>query len=196
MRFHNFHKIVIATRNKGKLREFRSLLSETDIEVLGLSEIGIEADCEENGASFEENARLKALFYAGMTELPMLADDSGLEVTALGGRPGIYSSRYAGPGASDADRIRKLIGELEASGPDRSARFVCALCLTAGGKILQETIGECRGVITDVPRGGHGFGYDPVFFFPALNKTYAELAEDEKNRISHRARAVQQLIGI
>ena len=185
---------VIATRNAGKLREFRDLLVPLGSGILSLSDVSIEAEFEESGHSFSENARLKAIEYSRLTSLPVLADDSGLEVEALGGRPGIHSARYAGPGASDADRIRKLLGELSACGGRRDARFVCALALAQDGLILGEASGECRGIITQEPRGTHGFGYDPVFYFPELGKTYAELSQAEKNLHSHRANAVASLL--
>ena len=186
--------VVIATRNAGKLREFRSLISVPGLEVLGLADLSIDRDCREDGQSFVENARQKALFYSNHTPLPVLADDSGLEVFALGGRPGIYSARYAGPKAADSDRIEKLLAELDAAGGDRSARFVCALALARGNRILIETEGECRGVIAQAPRGTKGFGYDPIFLFPELVRTYAELDEEDKNRYSHRGQAVRKLL--
>ncbi len=182
--------IVIATRNRGKLREFHSLLAPAGLAVLSLEEIGLDNDFEETGNSFAENARLKALAFSQHMEHPVLADDSGLEVFALDRRPGIYSARYAGPRATDEQRIQKLLEELRDSGGDRSARFVCALALARSGELLLETEGECRGEIAHGPRGSSGFGYDPIFFFPELGKTYAELTEEEKNRFSHRARAV------
>ncbi len=124
----------------------------------------------------------------------MLADDSGLEVEALGGRPGIFSARYGGPGASDEDRVRKLLKELESSAGERNARFVCSLALAQGGRLLLESEGECRGTIAKEPRGTNGFGYDPIFLFPALGRTYAELSQAEKNIHSHRSRAVASLL--
>jgi XTP/dITP diphosphohydrolase len=190
----NFSTLVIATRNIGKLREFRSLLSSTGWQILGLSDISSEKEHEEIGASFAENARLKALAYSADTDLPVLADDSGLEVAALGGRPGIHSARYAGPETSDSDRIRKLLSELDASGGPRDARFVCTLAIAQTGRLLLEAAGECRGLIAREPRGSSGFGYDPIFFFPELQRTYAELSESEKNLVSHRARAVRSLL--
>ena len=186
--------VVIATRNAGKLREFRSLISVPGLEVLGLADLSIDRDCREDGQSFVENARQKALFYSNHTPLPVLADDSGLEVFALGGRPGIYSARYAGPKAADSDRIEKLLAELDAAGGDRSARFVCALALARGNRILIETEGECCGVIARAPRGTKGFGYDPIFLFPELGRTYAELDGEEKNCYSHRGQAVRKLL--
>jgi XTP/dITP diphosphohydrolase len=188
--------IVIATRNSGKLREFQDLLLPLNCEILSLKDISISDDIEESGQTFPENARLKAIGYSRLTPYSVLADDSGLEVEALGGRPGIHSARYAGPGASDADRIRKLLDELQPFGGHRNARFVCALALAKDGVLLQETQGECRGIIIDKPRGTNGFGYDPVFLFPELSKTLAELSEREKNQYSHRARAVASLLTI
>jgi len=190
----NFHKLVVATRNPGKLREFRSLLAPAGLEVAGLSDVSLDKDCAETGLSFAENARQKASFYSRECDLPVLADDSGLEVFALGSKPGIYSARYAGPGATDAQRIERLLMELGATGCDRAARFICALALALRGEVLLESEGECRGVIADRPRGTNGFGYDPIFFFPELARTYAELSEEEKNRYSHRARAVHALL--
>lgn len=186
--------IVVATRNDGKLREFHDLLSPLGSRILSLRDLTIALDPEETGSTFAENARLKALAYSQHTHLPVLADDSGLEVAALGGRPGIHSARYAEPGASDADRIRKLLGEL--LGKARDARFFCALAFALQGSLLLESQGECRGVIAKEPRGTNGFGYDPVFFFPALGKTYAELSEVEKNLHSHRSSAVFALLSI
>jgi XTP/dITP diphosphohydrolase len=186
--------IVVATRNNGKLREFRSLLLPLGSEVLSLGDVSVNVEFEESGNTFAENARLKAIGYSRLTRLPVLADDSGLEVEGLGGRPGIHSARFAGPGASDSDLIRKLLKELERVDGGRKARFICALALAQEGVLLRESEGECRGIITGEPRGTNGFGYDPVFLFPELGKTYAELSEAEKNLHSHRARAVASLI--
>ncbi len=187
-------QLVIASRNFGKIREFRDLLRPLRNEILSLADLSIDAEFEESGKTFAENARLKALAYSQWTPLPVLADDSGLEVDALGGRPGIHSARYAGPAASDSDRIRKLLRELQNSGGSRQARFVCCLALAERGVLLLESEGACHGIIAEVPRGTQGFGYDPVFLFPKLGKTYAELSEAEKNRYSHRSRAVASLI--
>ncbi len=194
MNIRDIARLVIATRNAGKLREFRSLLAATGWQVLGLQDIVINTDIEETGTSFAENARQKAIAYSGETDYPVLADDSGLEVFALGGRPGVISARYAGENASDAERIAKLLAELEQTCGERDARFACTLALAQGGHLLLEVEGECRGVITREPRGDHGFGYDPVFFFPKLGKTYAELSEEEKNAHSHRGHAVRRLL--
>jgi XTP/dITP diphosphohydrolase len=188
------NRLVVATRNIGKWNEFRALLFPLKANILGLADLSIDRDYEESGSTFAENARLKALGYSRLTSLPVLADDSGLEVAALGGRPGIYSARYAGPGATDADRIRKLLTELEAVSAGRDARFVCALALAQEGGLKLEAEGECRGVIAREPRGTNGFGYDPVFYFPELGRTYAELSNEEKNRYSHRGRAAASLL--
>ncbi len=188
--------LIIATRNQGKLREFRTLLQSLHCELLSLKDAGIEKDIEESGNSFAENARIKAIAYSRLTSLPVLADDSGLEVLALGGRPGIHSARYAGANASDSDRIRKLLAELDQAetGSGREARFVCSLAVAHAGTLQMESEGECRGLIITEPRGSDGFGYDPIFLFPSLNKTFAELNESEKNQYSHRARAVAALL--
>jgi XTP/dITP diphosphohydrolase len=190
----NVETWCLATRNEGKLREFRTLLKPFGIQVLGLRELALPGDPEETGCSFAENARLKAQFFAQATNLPVLGDDSGLEIFALGRRPGIHSARYAGPHATDADRIRKILIELQTAEGGRDARFVCALALVQQDRILAEAEGTCEGVILEHPRGGRGFGYDPVFSLPDLGKTFAELDEDEKNSRSHRGNAVRKLI--
>jgi XTP/dITP diphosphohydrolase len=186
--------IVIATRNNGKLREFRSLLLSLKSEILSLRDLSINDEFEESGKTFAENARLKAIACSRLTKHPVIADDSGLEVDALGGRPGIHSARYAGSGASDADRIHKLLKELENTGGGPEARFVCALAFAQDGVVLLEAEGECRGTIITDPRGTNGFGYDPIFLFPKLGKTFAELNEAEKNQHSHRAQAAAALL--
>jgi XTP/dITP diphosphohydrolase len=186
--------IVIATRNNGKLREFRTLLLPLKSEILSLRDLSIEEEFEESGKTFAENARLKAIAYSRLTRHPVIADDSGLEVAALAGRPGVHSARYAGPGASDADRIRKLRNELGSTGGGPEARFVCALALAQDGVVLLESEGECRGTIITDPRGTNGFGYDPIFLFAKLGKTFAELNEAEKNQHSHRAQATAALL--
>jgi XTP/dITP diphosphohydrolase len=188
--------LVIATRNAGKLREFRTLLHRLDCDVKSLDDFAAETEhveIEETGSTFAENARLKAIGYSRLIPFPVLADDSGLVVEALGGRPGIHSARYAGPDASDSDRIRKLLGELESCGSARNARFVCALVLALNGEVIAQAEGGCQGVIINEARGENGFGYDPVFLFPDLGKTFAELDEAEKNQYSHRARAIVNL---
>ena len=188
--------IVVATRNAGKLREFQTLLRSLNCDIRNLADFADETknvEIEESGSTFAENARLKAVGFSRLVPFPVIADDSGLEVDALGGRPGIHSARYAGRDASDADRISKLLNELENCGGDRKARFVCALALAINGEVVAESEGNCSGVIIDKARGSKGFGYDPIFLFPELGKTFAELDEDEKNQYSHRARAVAAL---
>jgi len=191
-----FQTIVVATRNSGKLREFQTLLSPLNYDIRSLADFaadteGVEID--ESGSTFAENARLKAIGYSSLVSFPVLADDSGLEVDALGGRPGIHSARYAGEHASDAKRICKLLGELQNCGDGRNARFVCALALALNGEIIAQAEGSCSGVIINEARGTNGFGYDPIFLFPDIGKTFAELDESEKNQYSHRARAVSAL---
>lgn len=186
--------IVLASRNRGKTGEFQILLQDLNCRILSLSEAGLGGDIEETGDTFEENARIKAVAFSMRARFPVLADDSGLEVASLGGRPGVYSARYAGPAATDEDRNRKLLHELETGGKNREARFFCALALAYRGEILLEVQGECRGEIAPAPRGKNGFGYDPVFLLPSLGKTFAELSPSEKNLYSHRTRAVQNLI--
>ena len=186
-------KVVLATRNRGKLGEFRRLLAPRGCEVIDLDGAGIRRDHEETGDTFEANARLKALAYSHDTPLPVLADDSGLEVAALGGRPGVHSARYAGAGADDEQRIRLLLEELRGAPAPRAARFVCALALAQSGRLLLEVRGKCLGEIAFEPRGRRGFGYDPIFVFPELGRTFAELSAEEKDRVSHRARAVEAL---
>lgn len=186
-------KVVLATRNPGKLGEFRRLLAPRGCEVIDLDAASIRRDHEETGGTFEENARLKSVAYSQDTILPVLADDSGLEVAALGGRPGVHSARYGGPGADDAERVRRLLEELRDVPAPRVARFVCALALAQSGRLLLEARGDCMGEIAIQPRGRRGFGYDPIFLFPELGRTFAELSAEEKDRVSHRARAVEAL---
>jgi XTP/dITP diphosphohydrolase len=189
-----FPIIVVATRNQGKLLEFRSLLFPLKSKILSLSDLSIIEEFEETGQTFAENALIKAISYSRLIRFPVLADDSGLEVAALGGRPGVHSARYAGAGASDSDRVQKLLEELAGSGGGREARFVCTLALAQEGIPLHESQGQCLGIIASEPQGASGFGYDPVFFFPSLGKTFAQLSEAEKNQHSHRAQAVAALL--
>lgn len=185
-------KLLLATTNRGKINELKGILGEQQIELVGLDAADSTEEIE-TGATFVENALLKARHYHERTGLPTIADDSGLEVFALDGRPGVASARYAGPDASDADRIRKLLGELNGvSDEQRTARFVCAAALVwDGGEQVFED--EARGRILRVPRGAGGFGYDPVFLYEPLGRTFAELSESEKAEISHRGRAFRRL---
>ena len=182
--------LLIATHNQGKLREYRALLADLPLKVVNLDEAGVDFDVDETGTTFAENALLKARAYAAATGLLTWADDSGLEVDALDGAPGVYSARYAGPDATDADRYHKLLRTLAAQ-PDapRTARFRCVVALVTPDGAAFTTDGVCPGVIIDAPRGSHGFGYDPVFLLPDLGQTMAELPPETKNRISHRGRA-------
>ncbi len=184
--------LVLATRNKGKIAEFRRLVSGFEVDILGLEDFGPIPAVEEDGDTFEENAVKKARFTARVLGFPSLADDSGLMVEALGGIPGVRSSRYAGPDATDEANNRKLLGAL-AGMADRQARFVCviAIAVPRGPALIYE--GACEGVITDEPAGSHGFGYDPVFYYPPLKRTFAQLSTDEKNRVSHRGKAMAEL---
>ncbi len=188
-------KLLVATNNPGKVREFEELLAGLPFEVTFPAREGIALEVEESGATFEDNARLKALAYARASGLPTLADDSGLEVDALGGAPGVWSARYAGPGAGDADRYQKLLNAL-AGVPDgrRTARFRCVVALAWPDGAIRTAEGRCEGQIGWAPRGEHGFGYDPVFIVDGSGgQTMAELPPEIKNRISHRARAVQAM---
>jgi len=192
-------KLLVAPSNPGNLREYAERLTdlgfdENTIKWVLLSDVGITLDVDETGATFEENARLKAATYAGLSGLVTLADDSGLVVDALGGAPGIMSARYAGPAATDEDRYQKLLRELaDVPEENRTARFTCAVAVTIpnGETIVAE--GSCEGVINYGPMGDNGFGYDPVFYIPGLEQTMAQLAPELKNRISHRAVAREKL---
>ena len=149
----------------------------------------------EDAPTFAENSAGKALHYSRFTGELLIADDSGLVVPALGGAPGVHSARYAGPGASDEDRVRKLLAEMQdKSGEDRQARFVCVLTLAQQGRALAVFSDSAEGVIAEAPRGTGGFGYDPVFYFPQLDKTYAEISREQKNEYSHRGRAFRKLL--
>ncbi len=183
-------RLLIATNNPGKVREYDDLLSGLGLELCGLGDIGIEGQIAEAGHTFVENARLKAQAYGQASHLLTLADDSGLEVTILGGAPGVHSARYAGQGASDADRIRKLLAALDGVPWDnRAARFRCVIALAWPDGRHETFEGQCTGVIALEPKGTNGFGFDPIFYLPEFNCTMAELPMQVKNRISHRARA-------
>lgn len=190
-------KLLIATHNQGKLREYRKILADLPVQVTDLKSEGISVDVEETGQTFEENAQLKASAYAMMSGLWTWADDSGLEVDLLDGRPGVYSARYAGPGATDADRCQHLLKELTECDPEHTqswtARFQCvigfAMPLPTGQIQIQSANGSFEGVITPEPQGAEGFGYDPIFYVPERECTLAQLAPEMKNQISHRAQA-------
>jgi XTP/dITP diphosphohydrolase len=185
-------RLLLATRNPGKLHEFAELLAGLPLELVSLSQLGIEEEIPEAGASFRENAILKAAGYAAAGGLVTLADDSGLEVKSLGGAPGIQSARWAGPDATDQDRIRLLLARLrDVPCEERQAQFRCVVAIASPNGQVVTTEGTVQGLIIDEPRGSEGFGYDPIFLLPALGKTMAELSREEKNRISHRAQAVR-----
>lgn len=183
-------KLLLATNNRGKVTEYRSLLQGLPCELVTPAEMGIHAQVNESGASFEENARIKATTLAAASGLLTLADDSGLEVDALGGEPGLMSARYAGEGASDKDRVNYLLAKLkDVPGEKRTARFRCVIAIAKPDGYVEICSGECPGIIAFEPRGEQGFGYDPVFFMPQVGKTMAELPLALKNRVSHRGQA-------
>ena len=187
-------ELLLATNNRGKLEELRLLFAALPFRILSPGEIGLDLEVPETGATYVANARLKATAFARAGGLLTLADDSGLEVEALAGAPGVMSSRYAGPGASDAGRVDFLLGKLDGlPHAGRRARFRCVMALVTPEGRIRLTSGTCRGFIASAPRGYRGFGYDPVFFIPRYNKTMAELDAEIKNRISHRARAAARM---
>jgi len=187
------HKLLLATNNHAKVREYKSLLHDLPYELVTLAEEGITTEVSEVGKSLEENAGIKATAYAAESRLVALADDSGLEVDALGGEPGPLSARYAGEGASDTDRINYLLTRLKGVPEEkRTARFRCVIAVAVPDGKVELCCGECRGLITFAPRGEYGFGYDPVFYLPELGKTMAELLPELKNQISHRGQAVRK----
>lgn len=185
--------LLIATTNPGKLREIKPLLAGSPVELVTLDRWpGFEAP-EETGATFEENARLKARYYAEATGMPAVAEDSGLEIDVLGGVPGVESARFGGVTTPYPEKFAMLYERLRAFEPSRwTARFVCALALVEGQRVLFETRGTIEGVIAPEPRGTGGFGYDPIFFYPPFGKTLAEVGE-RKSDVSHRANAFRQL---
>ena len=214
------HRLLLASANPGKLREFQAATAPLGIEVKTLPRFCQFAPCIEDGETFEENARKKALYYSALTSEMIFADDSGLCVDALGGAPGVHSARYGGPNASDEQNNRKLLEELRrieaganlrhgphpqaAAGPTRAghrpattihaAHYVCVIALAKQGQIMTVAEGHADGSILDEPRGAGGFGYDPHFYYPPLGKTFAELTADEKFVVSHRGAAFRELL--
>jgi len=206
--------LYLASANRGKLREFRAAASDRGILVESLPRIESLPACIEDGRTFEENARKKALHYSAYVPDPVFADDSGISVDALGGAPGIFSARFAGPSATDDENNRKLLEELRRVDEElrraetmiegrseaeykpirRTAHYVCVIVLAQSGRILWVTEGRADGIILDDPRGKGGFGYDPYFFYPPLGKTFAELKPDEKFAVSHRGKAFRKLL--
>jgi XTP/dITP diphosphohydrolase len=189
--------LFAASSNPGKLREYRALAEPAGVAV----DLNVLPDFdslpvfEEIWPTFGENAAGKALHYSRFAAGTLIADDSGLVVPALGGAPGVHSARYAGPNATDADRIRKLLGEMQGKkGDDRKARFVCVVAVAEGGKMCGLFSASAEGVLLEESRGHDGFGYDPIFYFPAMGKTYAEISREEKNKYSHRGKAFQKTL--
>ncbi len=186
------HIIVLATRNAGKVKEFQQLLKDFPVQVKNLNDFGPIPEVEEDGATFDDNAYKKASFAAKVLGLPTIADDSGLVVEALGGAPGVMSARYAGENATDQENIEKLLGEMEGK-TDRGAAFECVISIAVPSGPALTYEGRCEGKISTEPKGVSGFGYDPVFYFPEYGKTFAELTSEEKNRVSHRGKALAQV---
>jgi len=187
-------RLALATGNRGKIREMRDLLAGLDIEVLARDDLEGWPALEEKGDTFEENAATKSLELSRWAGMPALADDSGLEVEALGGAPGVISARYAGAQGDDAANIARLLREMQGTPPEkRKARFVCVLVLASPGGQTLEIRETCEGAITTAPRGEGGFGYDPVFVPDGMERTMAELSLEEKNAVSHRGRALRRL---
>jgi XTP/dITP diphosphohydrolase len=185
-------KLLIATHNPGKAKEYQELLAGLPLELTHPAQEGLDIEVAETGGSFAENAGLKATAYARASGLLTLADDSGLEVDALGGEPGTRSARYAGSGASDEERYRLLLEKLQkVPWEERTARFRCVIAVATPEGQIHTAEGTCEGIITFEPKGEHGFGYDPVFYLPEYGKSMAELPPEIKNKISHRARAAQ-----
>ena len=183
-------KLVLASKNKKKLTELNAILSGLGVEVCSEAEAGVDIDVEETGTTFEENSLLKAKAVMEASGMPAIADDSGLCVDALGGAPGVYSARYGGEGLDDMGRTRLLLENMKGQAP-RTCRFVSVItCCFPDGTILSAR-GECEGTVAFAPMGDGGFGYDPVFFVPALKKTFAQLSAEEKNAMSHRGRALE-----
>lgn len=187
--------VVLATRNQGKVKEFNRLFADLGWEGISLAEFEGVPEVIEDGETFEANALKKAIEISTYLNLPALGDDSGLEVDALDGRPGVYSARYAGEDATDEKNWRKLLDELDGVPMERrTARFRCTIAFVVPGSEPVITTGSCEGLIAKEPKGTNGFGYDPVFYIPELDKVMAQLLPEEKNQISHRARAMNHLL--
>ena len=184
-------ELLIATRNRGKFDEIAEALVSLHLSLRGAADFPQVPDCEEGTASYEENAKAKALHYGAATGLPALADDSGIEVAALGGAPGVLSARYGGDGLGDAERNAKLLSALrDVPDPERRARYVCVVTLAANGEIRGVYRGEAEGILLREPRGERGFGYDPIFYFPGLHLTFAQMLPAVKRPVSHRGKAL------
>jgi XTP/dITP diphosphohydrolase len=191
-------EIIIATKNHGKVKEFEALLSPMGFQVQSLLDYPNSIDVEETGTTFEENAILKAEAISRQYQRMTIADDSGLSIDYLGGKPGIFSARFAGPAKDDQANMMKVLEDLSVvtSLEDRSARFICVLALSSPGQKTKTVEGSCEGYIAMEPQGENGFGYDPIFIVKNGNKTMANLPKEEKNRISHRADAIKKLTEI
>jgi XTP/dITP diphosphohydrolase len=190
-------RLLVASSNEGKLREYRALAAAAgaSFELALIPNFDAMPPFEEGSSTFAENAAGKALHYSRFSQGLVIADDSGLVVPALGGAPGVHSARYAGPDASDADRVRKLLDEMRGKkGEDRRARFVCVLALAEAGEARGVFSASAEGELLEAPRGQSGFGYDPIFFFPPFGKTFAEISREEKNRHSHRGKAFRKAL--
>jgi XTP/dITP diphosphohydrolase len=186
-------ELLLATSNPGKIREYRFLLDGLGYQVTTLTEEGIAKIVTESGSSYEQNARLKAITYAKLSQLTALADDSGLEVDALNGGPGVKSARFAGKAATDAEKVSLLLAKLNSVPWERrTACFKCVIAIASPGDHAELCYGECHGMIAFEAKGKSGFGYDPIFFLPEIGKTMAEIPFEIKNQISHRARASQK----
>ncbi len=188
-------KIIFASNNQGKIREVKDMLADPDVEVLSMKEAGIDMDIEENGTTFQQNALIKARAVYNVTHELTIADDSGLEIDWMNGEPGVYSARFMGHDTSYDIKNAAILEKMKnVRGADRSARFVCAMAaiLPDGREIT--TRGTMEGVIADRIEGSNGFGYDPILYLPEFGKTSAQLTEDEKNRISHRGKALRELV--
>jgi XTP/dITP diphosphohydrolase len=187
-------RVIIATKNRGKAKEFQHMFAPYGYEVQTLLDLPHIEDVEETGETFEENAVLKAETVAGVLGELVIADDSGLAIDALEGRPGVYSARYAGEEKSDEANMEKVLRELESvEESDRTARFYCVLAIAGPDMETKTVTGTCEGMVLRDKRGTNGFGYDPIFFVPSLQKTMAELTQDEKSQISHRGHALKKL---
>jgi len=184
-------RLYCATTNRGKLREFQAAL-DGSFELIPLPGLAAIPVCEETGSTFEENAIQKAIYYSGYCDGPLFVDDSGIEVDALGGAPGVYSARFAGPGASDAANNRLLAARMQGV-CDRTARFVCVVALAESGRLLRTFRGEAEGELLSEPRGPNGFGYDPLFYYPAFGCSFGEVAPEKKMTVSHRAKALRAM---
>lgn len=186
--------MLVATTNAGKLREIRAILEGVPVTLKTLADFPAVPVPEETGSTFEENARQKALHYAAATGLRTLAEDSGFEVDALNGEPGVHSARYLREDATYEERFADIYRRMRDSGShDRAARFVCALAVADGANVLFETTAHVEGLVADAPAGPNGFGYDPIFVFPRYRKTFGEVSDEEKSAVSHRGQAIRAL---